>query len=297
MIVRSIQLLLVLFIIILSSLFCFAESTTHVEVDVYKPTVTRWNKAMSNAQYTAVTYIWNTGTKDLKHKNLSRDSILMIPSSAIPDSITLIVWFHGCNGFSRKTFNNRIISQMNDVVAGGNSVAIAIPEMPWSTNTNTKCGRQGTAFSRASQLKEYIESLKLRLNRWSQHNNGVPMGTVRLVFVGHSAGGSALKAAAVEGSLCHLNPEAVVFSDASYGHWLDKTWKSCVKDAGTNLHILVRKWDKPHKNADRVIRGINRLRLTPSTDVYYQVLNRKKWTHGKIGDSVFTLTELFPPGC
>ena len=297
MIARSIQLLLALFIVILSSSFCFAGSATYAEKGVYKPSIVRWNKAMSNAQYSATTYIWNTGVKDLRHKNRSRDSILMIPSSAIPDSLTLVVWFHGCNGFSEKTFNKRIISQMNDVVAGGNSVAVAIPEMPWSTNTSTKCGRQGTAFSRSLELKKYIKSLKLRLNRWSQNNDGVPMGTLRLVFVGHSAGGSALKAAAAEGSLCALRPEAIVFSDASYGHWLDKTWKSCVKDVGTSLHILVRKWDKPHKNAERVIRRINDRQFMPNTDVHYQVLDRRKWTHGKIGENVFMLTKLFPPGC
>ncbi len=104
-------------------------------------------------------------------------------------------------------------------------------------------------------------------------------------------------AASREGSLCRLAPEAVVWSDASYGSWLDRAWNGCIKDISTELHILVRKWDKPYTNAERVIRRIRRLPVEPSANVNYQVLDRRSWTHGRIGDSVFELTDLFPPGC
>ena len=62
-----------------------------------------------------------------------------------------------------------------------------------------------------------------------------------------------------------------------------------------SLHVLVRKWDKPHKNAEAFFRKLKTTDGDPN--ILYQVLDRKKWSHGKIGNSVFKLTDAFPPGC
>jgi hypothetical protein len=286
----------VLFLVLIPTL-SYAESETHVGTSVYKPTSKRWLSSVHNENFESISWIWSLGTTDRNHKNGHRDSILVIPTTSRPDDITLIVWFHGLNGFSKKTFSKRIMPQIRQAVKDGNSLAVAIPEMPWSINTRTPRKRQGQVWRRPEELKKYVESLKKHLRVWSQITHGIPIGTIRLVFVGHSAGGSALKAAAVEGSLCQLNPETIVFSDASYGHWLDTTWKSCVKNTDIDLHILVRKWDKPHKNAERIIKKISRPQSAPKTNVHYQVLDRKQWSHGKIGNSVFILSDIFPPGC
>ena len=103
--------------------------------------------------------------------------------------------------------------------------------------------------------------------------------------------------ASVEGGLCKLKPEAIIWSDASYGYWLDRSVNTCIKDTNTQLHILVRKWDKPHKNAGRAMKKVKRMGPLFKPTVLYQVLDRRKWTHGKIGNSVFTLTDVFPLGC
>ena len=100
-----------------------------------------------------------------------------------------------------------------------------------------------------------------------------------------------------EGSLCQAKPESIVFSDASYGHWLDAAWNGCIKNATTDLHVLVRKWDKPHINAKRAMKNINRASSTSKTNIHYQILDRKQWSHGNIGDNVFILSDIFPPGC
>jgi len=293
--------------IVLVLFVCSWVSTAHGETRVYtglnvhKPTISLWEKAVQGASFDSISWVWNLGTSDRKHKNGSRDTILMVPNTTIPDDITLIVWFHGCGGFSKKTFSNRIIPQMEDIVEDGNSVAIAIPEMPWSTNTKTRCGRQGRVWTKPGELIRYVESLKEHLETWAVVTHGTELGSVRLVFVGHSAGGSAIMSSALEGSLCKLKPEAIVWSDASYGYWLDRTWKSCVRDLGqdTELHILVRKWDKPHKNAERVRKKWRRTKSKSNQEikVHYYILSRKYWTHGRIGNSVFKITSLFPPGC
>lgn len=274
-----------------------AAGKVYTGLNVHKPTVSLWKKATQSASFDSVSWIWNLGTPDRKHKNGSRDTILMVPDSAVPDDITLVIWFHGLNGFRKGTFEKRLIPQMEGVVNDGHSVAIAIPEMPWSINTSTPRKRQGQVWKRPGELERYVDSLKEHLEAWAVVTHGVGLGSVRIIFVGHSAGGSAIMSAAKEGGLCRLKPEAIVFSDASYGHWLDRAWDGCIKDTDTELHILVRKWDKPHKNAQRVIKRIKRRRSSPKADIHYQILNRKYWTHGKIGRSVFTLTNLFPPGC
>ena len=263
--------------------------------DVYERTEQRWAKAISESSFNSVSWIWSMGVKDKKHKNRQRDTILMVSETSIPEDITLVVWFHGCGGFSQKTFSNRLIPQMNDIIEDGNSVAIAIPEMPWSTNTSTRCGRQGKVWRNPGELEKYVEDVKEHLEIWALITHGSSLGNVRIIFVGHSAGGSAIASAAKEGGLCRLNPEAIIWSDASYGSWLDKAWKGCIRDCDTELHVLVRKWDSPHKNAERTIKRITH-KSSPAR-ILYQALDRKTWSHGKIGNSVFTLTDVFPPGC
>jgi hypothetical protein len=275
----------------------YAESEVYVGIDVYKTTTHRWQKAVNSASFDSTSWLWNMGIKDQKHKNRHRDTILVIPKTSIPEDITLVVWFHGCGGFSQKTFSNRLIPQIQNLVEAGNSLALAIPEMPWSINTSTRCGRQGQVWSRPGELEKHVVDLKNRLETWALISHGSELGIVRTIFVGHSAGGSALMTAAKEGSLCRLRPQAVVWSDASYGHWLDRAWNSCIKDTDTELHILVRKWDKPYQSAERVVKGIRRSRALPKANVYYQALDRKVWSHGRIGNSVFMLTDIFPPGC
>lgn len=282
---------------------CFAALPAHAKSDVYvglnvhKTTVKRWTKVVNLSTFKSDTWIWNLPGKDQYHKNGRRDTILTVPDTAYPEDITLVVWFHGLGGFSEKGFIKRILPQVETLVAGGHSFAIAIPEMPWSTNTSTPRGRQGRVWKNAGELERYIADLREHLETWALIKHGKPLGELRLVFVGHSAGGSAIMSAAREGGLCRVKPEAVIWSDASYGYWLDRTMSSCVKSLDTQLHILVRKWDKPHKSAERVMKSLKRSSTPIVPDIRYQVLDRKQWTHSKIGNNVFTLTDVFPPGC
>jgi hypothetical protein len=111
--------------------------------------------------------------------------------------------------------------------------------------------------------------------------------------VGHSAGGSAISAAAVEGSLCEVDPVAVIWSDASYGRWLQNAWGGCLNDSCIKTHILVRKWDKPYREAADFMKSFT---VVPAR-VKHRVLDRKKWSHGAIGNRALMLTDVFPLGC
>ena len=245
--------------VLLATNSAYAKSSVDAESNVYKPSVKNWKNTVDKATFTSDSWMWNLDNKDRYHKNQYRSSVLSVPSTSIPDDITLVVWFHGLGGFTQSGFENRILPQMEFLVSGKHSFALAIPEMPWSINTSTPRGRQGQVWKRPGELEKYVNSARQRLEIWSLLRHQKPLGSVRVIFIGHSAGGSALMAAAKEGSLCRVKPEAVIWSDASYGYWLDNTMNSCIKALDTNLHILVRKWDKPHIGAERVMKAVKRL--------------------------------------
>ena len=109
----------------------------------------------------------------------------------------------------------------------------------------------------------------------------------KAILVGHSAGGSTLMSISRSGGIeWLLNNTAtkeikIIFSDASYGKWLDITWKY-LKSYMSQIKIvlLTRKWDRPYKNAQRFLnRFKNSIRC-----VKHIVFNRRLWRHGAIGD-------------
>jgi hypothetical protein len=274
-----------------------AYADIYAEKGTYKESVDRWTRSINSSTFKSTSWIWNLERKDELHKNKRRDSILVVPETAKAEDITLVVWFHGLNGFSEKGFKNRIIPQLEYLVGKDSSIALAIPEMPWSVNTSSPRGRQGRVWLRKGELERYVKEIKEYLDVWALVFRQKELGQVRLIFIGHSAGGSAIMSASREGSLCSLKPDAIVWSDASYGYWLDSAWNGCIHKMSpeTEAHILVRKWDKPHKNASRLMKRLKKKTYGPK--IFYQVLDRRRWTHGRIGNSVFLLTDLVPPGC
>jgi len=292
MIIRSF-LIAVLFLVMLP----FAHAAdVHAERGVYPKTVKRWKKALEHASFGSTSWIYKQHSRDRLHISGKRDVILMVPQTANPKNITLVVWFHGLGGFKDKTFRQRLMPQMDYIVEGGNSVALAIPEMPWSANTQTPRGRQGKVWQKPGDLYKFVSEVKLRLQRWAFDVHNTKLSEVKLVFVGHSAGGSAIKSASIRGDLCRLNPEAVIFSDASYGHWLDKAWSMCLKHrVDIDLHVLVRIGDKPYYNVRRLLK--NRPDDFIKPHIYYHALPRKFWSHTEIGNRALIVTDIFPPDC
>lgn len=274
----------------------FNKSSITVESGAYNATARRWSKAIKKASFGSTSWIWSISPNDFKHKNKSRDAILIVPDASGPESITLVIWFHGLNGFGKRTFEKRLIPQLNDLVENGNSIALAIPEMPWSTNTSTPRGRQGRVWNKKGELTNFISQTKDRLSEWAETIHGEPLGNVEIVFVGHSAGGSALMSASEEGSLCLSNPRAILWSDASYGNWLKRAFNGCIKNLSQEqeIHILVRKWGKPYLKAESFF---DSRKSRDNLNILYNVLRRKYWKHSDIGDNALLLTDIFPSGC
>ena len=233
----------------------------------------------------------HVGLFDEYHQEGRRKNILLVPHSAKPDDLTLIVWFHGLNGFSEKTFD-RVFKQVQRASSEGHSVAVVIPEMPWSTNTSTPRGRQGKVWRKENQFKKFIDEASEHVKQVLLQSHDFEVFNPDIVVIGHSAGGSAIMSASIEGSICDPRVKKVVWSDASYGSWLFKSHKGCLGNTEALQHIVVRKWDKPYVRAKKFLK-LNR--AVPGYNL--RVLDRKKYTHGGIGDKIMSITKLFPPTC
>lgn len=267
------------------------------EIGTYKKTPQRLGKVLNELNLESASYVYRSrynGFSDRRHYNRHRDTALIVPAEAVPQDLTLVVWFHGLGGFSEKTFR-RVLRQVKALTKAGHSVAVSIPEMPWSTNTNTKRSRQGRVWEYPGDFSNFISESKDKLDGWARSNHNTSISNLRIVIVGHSAGGSAISSAAQEGGLCDVAPSNIIWSDASYGFWLNQAWDGCLSNLDTKIQLLVRKWDKPHVRASNFLKSTKLEGLEERID--YQVLDRKRYRHGDIGDNALILSEAFVPGC
>tara|TARA_Y100001973_G_scaffold106772_1_gene187420 strand:- start:4323 stop:5192 length:870 start_codon:yes stop_codon:yes gene_type:complete len=289
MIGRSFCLVLALALVPLAS---FAADVHKLDNDSYYKNKKRVSKVLESVLPDSVAWVYRSrhnGWVDRNHYNKKRENVLMLPDASGKD-LTLVVWLHGLNGFSEKTFR-RVYNQINDLVEKDYSVAVAIPEMPWSTNTKTKRGRQGMVWNGKGSFKGYVEDT-IDILRWHYlMTRGYGLGKVDVVVVGHSAGGSALASASSEGSICQLNITSVVWSDATYGSWLKRAHRGCLGKSEAKKIVLVRRWDKPHNRASRFLKSLK------GHEYDFRILPRRQYRHSRIGNEALELSNLFPVGC
>ena len=187
----------------------------------------------------------------------------------------IIVWSHGMNGFDRDEFEERTSPSIKFLVEQNKSFTWVHPELPWSTRL-IKHGQH--AWTKPDSFKNLVEkalSLTPALKTKKRIN---------LVIVGHSRGGKSIAEAAKTGGLCKLNPTWVVWSDASYGNWLDTAWNSCLNVQAMRVEIWYLKGTETQASVKRILKGNKNLLLEthPLT---------APWFHGKLGDTVIKITE------
>jgi len=273
----------------------------------YEPTKKIWTEVYdrlikNNDSVKGTTYIGpleGNGHKDRLHKNKARDTIVFIPeSTSLESPVDLIFYFHGLGGFKERDFKTRVLKHTRAIDAARNYVII-IPEMPWSKNTSTPRTRQGRVFIKKGSFSVFVNSA-LRVIR--AHFAALPqkLSVGNVMLVGHSAGGSALMSISRSGGIkwVYIEAEAmsvrVIFSDASYGYWLDIAWKYCEPhvDADINFLIMTRRWDRPHKHAKRFLKKFK----TVPYNIQHIVFSRKT-THSDIGDQALSWAYLDEEGC
>lgn len=225
----------------------------------------------------------HNGKHDSLHKLGARDTIILVPndiSVSRPPSVEIIYWFHGCGGFSQRSFQTRLIPQWSRILREtSHRPIIVVSEMPWSTNTRTRCGRQGRVWNKKNQFFLYTQEIETLI---SHHLRlGVQF---KRVIMGHSAGGSAIASAAVIGGLCKAMPQAVIFSDAVYGNWFGRSWRGCLRQYKKKHDARIIVLNVPGGKPWRAFRKWSKRSRRDALKVESPRL-RGKWRHALVGDN------------
>ena len=219
-------------------------------------------------------HLWTwTGTLP---ENDNRQLILVQHEVESVKEHNIIVWSHGMNGFDKDEFEERTAPSIKWLVEQNKSFTWVHPELPWSTRLIQPHGQH--AWTKPDSFKNLVDkALSLTPALKTKKD-------IKLIIVGHSRGGKSIAEAAKTGGLCKLNPTWVVWSDASYGNWLDTAWDTCLNRQAMRVEIWFLKGTETQTSVKRIEKGNKNLLLEihPLT---------APWYHGKLGDTVIKMTE------
>jgi len=254
----------------------------------YAPTVEAWETSLKELWVGGTSWIGvlnGNGVNDRRHINRARDSIIFVPACAdFRRPVNTLVFFHGLEGFSKRDFQKRIIPHVQKLCQSGMNFVLLIPELPWSKNVrrSKKGARRVWRGVRGDNFATYVQNslMKIRTGPFNIKHKGWVMGEI--ILIGHSNGGSALRFAAKGGGLEKIKPSKIVFSDADYGMWTKATWDHYIKKhPQTQLYVLVRGGDTPHKQTRRFLRSFEK---GIPTNIHMKVFSRTSYSHTDIGD-------------
>lgn len=265
------------------------RNKVNVEKGTYKKVVNQWTQSVDKISTVSSTsyIVKKSGGKDRLHRNKHRNAIIWIPNKTdLSQDFQLVFWFHGHYGYvPHRTFEDRTLKQFVPLVKSKNFIVV-IPEMPWSIHTTTPTKRNSLLWFKPGDFMKFVSQVHTVLGT---HNNNQALGKIDYKVVGHSAGGSTIKRLGITGDLCRINPSMVVWSDSSYGTWLDHAWKGCLsKNPQIRVKVLVAKWDWPYKNATRFMKQFGK---NPPEQLTLHVFNRPM-THKLIGNNAVRLSNL-----
>jgi len=285
--------------IVLSTSLAYAQApvhTVHWEKGVNKKVVKEWTDSLDKVStVNSTTYIKKkSGGKDKLHRTGHRDVIIWIPETTdLTKDFTTVIWFHGHYGYvPYRTFEDRTLKQFVPLVGSKNFVVV-IPEMPWSVHTTTPTKRNSLLWLKPGDFMKFVSQVE---NTLLSHIEGKVsdvtgakrgLGKIDYRIVGHSAGGSTIKRLGITGDLCKLNPSMVVWSDSSYGLWLQNAWDGCLGESNILVKVFVQKWLSPWK---RTTTFLGQFQDMPDNLRFY--VKNKGWSHKLIGDNVVKLSDL-----
>ena len=247
--------------------------------DVYSKTILKWTSALKEtASVSSTTYIKKlSGGKDKLHNAKHRDVIYWIPRTTdLSKDFVVLLWFHGHNGFVKKrTFQNRTLKQLVPKAKQGKNFVLILPEMPWSVHGKTPTRRNGQIWENPGDFLIFIEdSLEVLKN-----HAGTEIGDPDFRIVGHSAGGSTIATIGFTEDLCHIQPSRIVWSDSTYGRWLEKANDKCLQMFPSDVFI------NGHKSTATSPR-----RFTKTYKGRNVRIHLKRLTHKQIGDNIVKLS-------
>ena len=275
---------LVLFMLIFNSVTLAQKSTITIEKGVNSRVVKEWAESLDKiSTVDSTTYIVKkSGGEDPLHRLKHRDAIIWMPNSTdLSKDVVVIFWFHGHYGYvPHRTFQDRALKQF--VPLSSKNFVLVVPEMPWSVHTPTPTKRNSRLWLKAGDFLKFVDQVK---DIMVKHNTGKPLGAIDYRVVGHSAGGRTIKRLGITGDLCKIKPSLVVWSDSSYGKWLDNAWDGCLKDTNTIVKVFVYKGGAPWRNATRFL---GQFQDPPENLKLY--IKARGWSHKLIGNNVVKLS-------
>ena len=294
----------ILFLVWVLAFPSLAKAQTHAiefSKGVNQKVVKEWVDSLAKvSNINSTTYIRKkVGGEDRLHRSGHRDVIVWIPGTTdLTRDFIVILWFHGHWGYvPHRTFQDRTLKQFVPYAQPGNlstNFVVVIPEMPWSVHTRTPTKRNSMLWMKPGDFMKFtmqIERILLRhmINTLLEGAKDLswvrPLGKIDYRVVGHSAGGSAIKRIAITGDLCRINPSMIVWSDSSYGRWLDDAWNGCLGSAKIPTEVFVRKFGPPWRSATRFIGEFQ-----GQPPFLHLHIKTGKWSHKTIGNNIVTLS-------
>ena len=222
----------------------------------------KWEDALTKNSLsgkTVITKLFANGENDdYYRKDKGRETILFMPSTTDPSRpVELVYFFHGLNGFNEDIYS-RLVPQSKQMSEDGRNFVLVFPELPWSTGLNSAkrgYGRQRTIWNeRDSNIITFHNQVLQTIG--SEFGQAVQPTISRIIMVGHSAGGAAIKFAGARANteeyyngLEYIKPSIITLSDADY-IWGSKSVSQTVydnyisKNQGTHLNMVVQDPDR-----------------------------------------------------
>ena len=291
------------------ALFKRVNRETFIEPGSYAPTVKVVKEVVANAGLKGNFYlgrIKGNGYSDRLHKGGRRLTFVYIPPHFDPsEPYESFVFFHGLGGFFKKGTSTTdslhyIGNTLQRMDKGGVNYIFVLPEMPWSIYTNTVRGRQHHAFCPRSNgdrcqgsEEENFRVFWSEFKKAFQQRFHVPYDPAVTTFIGHSAGGATLKSVAQSGMFDEIKPEKVVFSDATYGRWLDDYYRY-FRDKRNTKTILFNLLDYTETHPYKRTRRFYSDRGGQPSDIQEVIFSQRDgWRHIKIGQNALEMSRQY----
>tara|TARA_R100001509_G_scaffold163934_1_gene139814 strand:+ start:586 stop:1455 length:870 start_codon:yes stop_codon:yes gene_type:complete len=283
--------LIIFFLLPIYSIQANPSHTVQWQEGVNLIAVQKWSSALEKiSNVSSTTYFYKKqGGKDNLHIKKHRDLIVWIPETTdLTKKVTVVLWFHGHHGFHpTRTFQDRTLKQLVPFAKSKN-IVLVLPEMPWSIYTKTPTKRNSLLWEKPGDFIVFLDQVKqiIKSHQLSKVGNS-NLGQFDYKVVGHSAGGSTIKRLGITGDLCKIKPSLIVWSDSTYGRWLDDAWHGCLSKTKIKIKVFVYQYGSPRKQSARFISSLEN---KPDNISIY--IKRKGWSHKLIGNHIIVLSEL-----
>ena len=254
---------------------------------VYHKTISKWTKSLHQVgEIDSTTYFRKQlSGEDSLHSVKHRDVVYWIPSTTdLSKPFIMLIWFHGHYGFDQqRTFVDRTLAQMVPKAKEGKNFVLVLPEMPWSVHGRTPTKRNGTAWTKKGEFYSFVRDavnlVATHHGKGCEEMSCEPLGKIDYRVVGHSAGGSTIATVGFTGDLCKLNPSRIVWSDSTYGRWIEKANTGCLQEFNTDVFI------NGHPSTATSPRRIVKTHAGRNVTIH-----QKKLSHKLIGNNIVKLS-------